>query len=143
MKNGFVADANVGVAWAVYSQASPETDFLLDAVASGEQLFVPSLWPFEVANALTVLVRRKKILQGDRETALQALSSLPLIVDEEGISRAFRETAVLANKTGLTVYDAAYLELAIRRRLPLATTDLELVKIAERHKVHLLLSSPR
>jgi len=66
MKNGFVADASVGVAWAVASQASGETDTLLDAVASGTPVIVPPLWPFEVVNALTVLTRRKKILPEDR-----------------------------------------------------------------------------
>jgi predicted nucleic acid-binding protein len=141
MKNGFVADASVGVAWAVPAQASTDTDTLLDAVASGTPVVVPSMWPFEVANALTVLARRRKILPEDRETAVTALHGLPTAVDDEGISLALTKIADLAGETGLSVYDAAYLELAIRRRLPLASTDSELVKAAKKHKVRVLLAS--
>ena len=138
MKNGFVADASVGVAWAVPSQASAATDTLLDAVASGSPLVVPCLWPFEVANALIVLTRRRNILAEDRDVALTALARLPLHVDDEGASHALSKIAALANETGLSAYDAAYLELAIRRRLPLASTDRALLKAARRLRVQVL-----
>ena len=74
MRDGFVADSSVGVAWAVHSQACKATDALLDEVAAGAPLIVPTLWPFEVANSLLVLLRRKKILAEDRDRALGALA---------------------------------------------------------------------
>jgi predicted nucleic acid-binding protein len=140
MKNGFVADASVGVAWAVHAQASAETGKLLDAVASGTPFVVPSLWPFEVANALIVLARRRMILAVECEQALAALARLPVSIDDEGTLHALTDVADLASKTGLSVYDATYLELAVRRRLPLASTDEPLVKAARKHGVHVLLS---
>ena len=62
MSEGFVADSSVGVAWAAHSQASEATDQLLEKVAAGQPLVVPTLWPFEVANSLLVLLRRKRII---------------------------------------------------------------------------------
>jgi len=61
MSEGFIADSSVGVAWAVPSQASHATDDLLDTVATGSPLVVPTLWPFEVANSLLVVLRRNRI----------------------------------------------------------------------------------
>ena len=84
MSDGFIADSSVGVAWAVPAQASDATDGLLDELAVGTPVIVPTLWPFEVANSLLVLLRRKKILAPERDRALGALSRLPLVVDDEG-----------------------------------------------------------
>ena len=84
MSEGFIADSSVGVAWAVHSQASEATDELLERVAAGTPLVVPTLWPFEVANSLLVLLRRKKILAEERDRALGALARLPVVVDDEG-----------------------------------------------------------
>ncbi len=69
MIDGFIAHSPVGVAWAVHSQAIAATDELQDRVAQGSPLVVPTLWPFEVANSLPVLLRRKKIL-ADRNSKL-------------------------------------------------------------------------
>ena len=139
MSDGFVADASVGVAWAVYSQASLATDQLLDKVAAGASLVVPTLWPFEVANSLLALFRRKKILSEDRDRALGALARLPLVLDDEGSRLALGKTSALAAAHSLSVYDAAYLELAIRRRLALASRDEALCKAAQGCRVKLLL----
>jgi predicted nucleic acid-binding protein len=139
MSEGFIADASVGVAWAVHSQASEATDDLLDRVAEGIPLVVPALWPFEVANSLLVLLRRKRILAEERERALGALLRLPLGVDDEGPRLALGSISELAAQHGLTVYDAAYLELAMRRKLPLASRDAALCKAARGCRVELLL----
>ena len=139
MSEGFIADSSVGVAWAVHSQASDATDQLLDDVAGGTPLVVPSLWPFEVANSLLVLLRRKRILPEERDRALDALAGLPLVVDDEGGRLPFGRTSELAAEHGLSVYDAAYLELALRRRLPLATRDDALRKAARDWRLKLLL----
>ena len=139
MSEGFIADSSVGVAWAVHSQASDATDDLLDQVAAGTPLIVPTLWPFEIANSLLVLLRRKKILAPERARALEALARLPFTVDDEGPRLALGHISELAADHGLSVYDAAYLELAVRRRLPLASRDLALCKAAQSGRVNLLL----
>ncbi len=139
MSEGFIADASVGVAWAVPSQASNTTDDLLDQVAAGTSLIVPTLWPFEVANSLLVLLRRKKILAAERDRALGALARLPLVLDDEGPRLALGRTSALAIEHGLSVYDATYLELAVRQKLPLASRDEALCQAAQRCRVKLLL----
>jgi len=139
MSEGFIADSSVGVAWAVHSQASDATDQLLDKVAAGTPLVVPTLWPFEIANSLLVLQRRKKLLAEERDRALDALARLTIAVDDEGCRLAFGTTSELAAEHGLSVYDAAYLELALRRKLPLASRDGALCKAAKDCRVKLLL----
>jgi predicted nucleic acid-binding protein len=139
MSEGFIADSSVGVAWAVPAQASNATDGLLDELAVGTPVVVPTLWPFEVANALLVLLRRKKILAPERDRALGALSRLPLVVDDEGSRLALWRISELAGEHGLSVYDATYLELAVRRKLPLASRDEALCKAAQACRVKLLL----
>ena len=139
MSEGFIADSSVGVAWAVASQANDVTDKLLDEVATGTPVVVPTLWPFEVANSLLVLLRRKKILAPERERALGALARFPLVLDDEGGRLALGRISALAVEYGLSVYDATYLELAMRRKLPLASRDEALYKAAQGCRVKLLL----
>ena len=139
MIEGFIADSSVGVAWAVHSQASAATDELLDRVAAGTPLVVPTLWPFEVANSLLVLLRRKKLLAAERDRAIAALARLPLVVDDDGPRLALGRISELAAEHGLSVYDATYLELAVRRKLPLACRDEALCKAAQGCHVKLLL----
>ncbi len=139
MRDGFVADSSVGVAWAVLSQSSDATEHLLREVASGTSLVVPALWAFEVANALLVLARRKKISLEQCARARRALGRLNPVVDEEGPRAALDQISDLAQEHALTTYDAAYLELALRRGLPLASRDQELNRAAKRCGVSLLL----
>ncbi len=119
----FVADASVAVGWVHPAQATAETEAMLDAIAEGAILEVPALWPLEVANALTVLVRRRKLTENERQTALGWLRALPLRVDHEMSSLAFSLLSELATTHHLSVYDAAYLELAHRRKLMLSCND--------------------
>jgi len=139
MSDGFIADSSVGVAWAMPSQASDATDDLLDEVVAGTPLVVPTLWSFEVANSLLVLLRRKRILAPERDRALGALARLPLVVDDEGPRLALGRISEMAGEHGLSVYDATYLELAVRRKLPLASRDQALCKAAQGCRVKLLL----
>lgn len=98
----------------------------------------PALWPLETANALLALARRGKITNGERELAVGWLSKLPLDLDHEGASMAFGKLVQLASDQSLTIYDATYLELAIRKRLPLASEDGPLRQAARRCRVRLL-----
>ena len=108
---------------------------MLDAIAEGAIIEVPALWPLEVANALTVLVRRGKLTEAERQAALGWFRALPLRVDHEMATLAFSTLASLAVKHHLSVYDAAYLELAGRRKLPLCCKDGPLRQAAVRHGV--------
>lgn len=123
MTPSVVVDASVAIGWVHRSQATPLTDALLDAIAAGTVLDVPALFPLEVANALTVLTRRRKLTTSERATALGWMRGLPLRVDHEMSALAFSSLADLADRYTLSVYDAAYLELALRRRLPIACKD--------------------
>ena len=121
----------MGFAWVHPDQATTATDQLLDEVADGATVVVPVLWFVEMANGLLVLQRRRKITAAERRTALRTLSDLILVVDEEAGRVAFQKTSELAEKHGLTVYDATYLEVVVRRKLSIATRDSALKAAAK------------
>ena len=132
---GLVLDSSVALAWLLPDERSAAT---LDRVIS-DRAIVPGLWPLEVGNALLVAQRRKRITSEQRFAALRVLSDLPISVDAETASRAWTDTVALADRHRLTLYDAAYLELAVRRSLPLATFDANLRRAAERESVGIAL----
>jgi predicted nucleic acid-binding protein len=132
MSERFVADASVGVAWVHPAQATPQTEAMLQAVYDGAVVEAPALWPLEVANALLVLVRRKKLAAGERQRSLIALQNLSVELDHEMSSLAFTRLSTLAEEHRLSVYDAAYLELALRKKLPLGCKDGPLREAAKR-----------
>ena len=123
MSHVFVADASVAVAWVHPGQATPETASMLEAIAGGATIEVPAIWPLEVANALTLLVRRRKLTEGDRRLGVSRLRELPVTVDHDMAAFAFTTLSDLALAHDLSVYDAAYLELAQRRKLVLGCKD--------------------
>ncbi|HEV2718913.1 MAG TPA: type II toxin-antitoxin system VapC family toxin [Thermoanaerobaculia bacterium] len=137
MTPAFVVDASVAVGWIHPAQATTRTAAMLDAMAEGATLEVPALWPLEVANALVVLVRRRKLTEEEREIALGWLRVLPIRVDHEMSSLAFSRLSELAAAHRLSVYDAAYLELAQRRKLPLSSNNGPLRKAARNCGVQL------
>lgn len=92
---------------------------------------VPAHWPLEVANGLQMAVRRGRIDTVFRSECLRELAAIPITLDQETVDRAWSETIALADTYGLTIYDAAYLELALRRDLPLATHDKALLSAAQ------------
>jgi uncharacterized protein (TIGR03382 family) len=132
-----VADASVAIGWVHPAQATVQTDAMLDALGEGATLDVPALWPLEVANALVVLQRRRKLTQYEREAGLAFLRGLPIRVDHEMAALAFSHLSELASAHQLSVYDAAYLELAQRRKLRLACKDGSLRKAARRAGISL------
>jgi predicted nucleic acid-binding protein len=138
MSPGFVSDSSIGIAWVVLSQASPATDRLLDDVEGGTAFLVPVLWMFEVSNALLALYRRKRIQRDEYEQGLSNLAGSRPLVDDEGPRLAFGAISRLAEKHELSVYDAVYLELALRRGLPLASRDAALNKASKRVGVQTL-----
>jgi len=133
----FVADASVAIGWVHPAQATAHTRAMLDAIAEGATLEVPALWPLEVANALAVLQRRRKLTEDERQAGLGWLRGLPLRIDHEMALLAFSRLSELAAAHQLSVYDAAYLELAQRRRLVLGCKDGPLRTAARRAGVGL------
>jgi len=133
----FVADASIAIAWVHPSQATKHTDAMLESIAAGGRLEVPALWPLEVANALVVLQRRRKLTEEERLLALRWLRGLPLRIDHEMAALAFSELSELAGAHQLSVYDAAYLELARRRGFALGCKDGPLRKAAKKAGVAL------
>jgi predicted nucleic acid-binding protein len=108
---------------------SLDTDFLNQVTEKGA--VVPSLWSLEVGNVLLIAERNKRITPDQRHKALYALKELPITVDVMTSDNAWLETMALAESYGLTLYDASYLELALRRSLPLATFDKSLKQAAK------------
>jgi len=133
----FVADASVAIGWVHPAQATAHTRAMLDAIAEGATLEVPALWPLEVANALAVLQRRRKLTEDERQAGLGWLRGLPLRIDHEMALLAFSRLSELAAAHQLSVYDAAYLKLAQRRRLVLGCKDGPLRTAARRAGVGL------
>lgn len=99
---------------------------------------MPVLWLWEVANVLQVNVKRGRHNRNFRDGALADLALFPIKEDAEAGGQAWSRSLVLAERHGLTVYDAAYLEVAVRRRLPLATLDQELRAAAKAERIELL-----
>ena len=139
MKDGWVVDASVAIAWIHPAQATEATNNLRAQLKNGWPLVVPAIWFQETANALLVLERRKKLQANERQQALLALKSLNLKIDHDGIANVFSRTSELADAHGLSVYDATYLELAVREQLPLATNDPALREAAANCGTQLLL----
>jgi len=117
-----VLDASLTLSWYFEDEQTAESDALLDQVADNGAC-VPSLWRLEVANGFQVAVRRKRLDSRFRDTALGQLNRMPIVVDSDTNVHAWTSTLLLADRFQLTLYDAAYLELAQRRHLPLATLD--------------------
>jgi len=126
----FVPDASATLAWLLESETSDWSEVLLERFGSGYTAVVPSHWALEVANALLVAVRRGRIDKKNSVELFRGLLALPIRVDTCSSEAIFRQVFAFAEQYGLTVYDAAYLELAAREGVPLATLDAELQNAA-------------
>jgi predicted nucleic acid-binding protein len=127
----FVLDASVTACWAFEDEDHPQADLALRR-ARTEEAVVPSLWWFEVRNILVVNERRKRITESGTTNFLRGLNRIPIRVDRVPVEA---EVLRLARAHRLSVYDAAYLELARREGLPLATLDRALAGAARAENV--------
>ena len=132
-----VLDTSVTMAWVYADEMSRPVREVFDQVTESGA-WVPSLWRLEIANVLEMGVRRGRHDAAFLEMTLADLTLLPIQVDPDTNDRAWGATIRLAERHRLTVYDAAYLELALRRGLPLATLDRELRVAAKAEDVTLL-----
>lgn len=126
----FVVDASVALAWHFEDEASEYADRILERLRD-DRAAVPPVWALEVANALVVAERRGRLSPARVARAVELFSELPISVYDLSVSPALDAVRALARAHGLSAYDAAYLELAIREGLPLATQDRALRAAAE------------
>lgn len=133
MVTGVVLDTSIAACWAFSDESHELAGRTLDFVA-GERGWVPALWWYEVRNALIINERRGRIDREGTAAFLRSLSKMPIMADSGHEERA---VLTLARTHSLTVYDAAYLELSLRRGLPLATLDKVLRKAAKKEGVAL------
>jgi predicted nucleic acid-binding protein len=130
----FVLDASVAACWALDDEHHPIADAAIDRTRS-EGMIVPSLWWFEMRNLLIVAERRKRSTVDKTNAFLDQLKRLDLFIDRSpGEEKIFH----LARQHALTIYDASYLELAIRAAVPLATLDRKLAVAAQHEAVSLI-----
>jgi predicted nucleic acid-binding protein len=132
-----VLDSSVALAWVYMEERSQAIANVLDQVSSAGA-WVPSLWRLEIANVLEMGVGRGRVDAAFRDATLADLELLPIQTDPDTEKHAWRSTLRLADLHRLSVYDAAYLELAMRRGLPLASLDRELRVAAAAENVVLL-----
>ena len=131
-----VIDASLALSWCFEDEATPQTDLLFEYVRD-EGAVVPNLWHLELGNVLLQAEKRKRITAEDVATRLRLISILPITTDHETSAKAGQDTLSIARVEGLTMYDAAYLELAIRLGAPLLTRDERLIHAARRRGVAL------
>ncbi len=128
---GFVLDASITLSWCFKDECTALTDQTLKLLET-EQAFVPEIWSLEIGNILILAERKKRIKYADIVQFLELINKLNIEIDNETSSKAFNEILYLAHSEKITTYDASYLELAMRKGVPLASKDLQLCKIAER-----------
>jgi predicted nucleic acid-binding protein len=127
---GLVLDCSIVMAWYFVDESSAYADAVARQLRD-MMAFVPLNWPLEVTNTLTVGERRKRSTQAQAASLLKNLAAVPITIDDETNLHAWSTTLSLAREQNLTAYDAAYLELAMRRGLPLATLDDKLKAAAQ------------
>ena len=128
----FVLDSSVTMSWFFDDEATAATDQLLDRLNSDGRAIVAAHWALEVSNTLLMAERRKRSTLAESSHFIAILDALPIETDQETVSRASTSIMELARAQGLTLYDSAYLELAMRRSLPLATLDKQLRAAAKK-----------
>ena len=128
--NSLVLDASIALCWCFEDQSTDYTETVFELLAGGKKAIVPFIWPLEVTNALLSGERRKLITTAQVTSIIEEFGSWTIQVDSRGVDRAFQQILTTARTFRITTYDAAYLELAMREALPLATVDKELLKAA-------------
>ena len=131
MSDILAVDASIAMSWCFPDEADGYAYAVLDALPDSTAM-APSLWPVELANALAMGERRKRITRSDTTRFLALIAALPIDIDSETSARALDFVLPLARAFSLTAYDATYLDLAMREGLILATLDVDLRKAAQK-----------
>ena len=132
----FVLDNSVVMAWCFADEEGDYADTVLASLENAEAI-VPAIWPLELGNVLIVAERRKRLNEADSIRFLALLDDLPICVVQESPERMTKEIIALARERQLSTYDASYLDLAMRKGLPLATQNSVLKQAAQKCKVQI------
>jgi len=132
----FVVDNSVVMSWCFKDETNNYADKILDRLIE-EAAVVPSVWPLEVANVLLAAERQRRLSESDSIRFLTLLSQLPITVEHER-PEIMKDLLALGRENDLSSYDASYLNLAMKKGLPLATLDNKLIKAAGRVNVPVL-----
>ena len=138
LPDAYVLDCSMTLGWFFEDEATAESDRLFQAMPAAV-VSVPALWHLELANSFNVALKRKRTDETRITQFIERLLQQRILTDRMSSERALAYLRPLAIKHDLTVYDAAYLDLAIRSGLPLATLDLQLQKAAKTVSVGLVL----
>lgn len=134
----FVVDASMTLSWCFEAESTPFTEAILDSLTKDFEALVPAIWPLEMANALLVGERLKRVTTAEVSSILKRIVDLPISVDPIRVESAFGTILFLARKEHLSEYDASYIELALREGVPLATLDERLRHAASNSGVPLI-----
>jgi predicted nucleic acid-binding protein len=135
----FVLDNTVTMAWCFTDETTEFTETLLSRLSNlTDSAIVPALWLYEVVNVTELAVRNGRITAEKADAFLESLADLPIEIENPTLSQMFVSVRALAGQYNLTAYDASYLDLAIRHKLPIAASDKALTKAARAAGVNLV-----
>jgi len=138
MAGSFVVDNSVVMSWCFKDETNQYADAILDCLSEATA-FVPSIWPLEVVNVLLVAERKKRFSEADSVRFITLLSQLPIIVEHERPERRMTDLLALARSNNLSSYDASYLDLSMRKGLPIATLDTRLITASKKTNIPILM----
>lgn len=127
-------DASLTLAWALPDEASQYTDDMLGRVTAGKA-WVPPLWPYEIGNGLLMAQRRNRLSAAQSSAFVEELLKLPIEIEQRSVRGVLETLITLSVSYALTAYDMAYLDLALRKGLPLMTQDKALREAAAKSGV--------
>jgi len=127
----YVLDCSMTMAWLFEDESTKKSEQLLTRLSESETALVPASWTWEVSNVLLVAQRRKRITRAQATGFLEMLKVLPIGIDTKAIQQAREATFELALEKQLSSYDAAYLEIALRKQLPIASLDKQIIRVAK------------
>lgn len=130
----FIGTYFVKRAWCFEDEATKYADAVQEILIN-HRAFVPAIWPLEVANVLLVAERNKRISEADSGRFIALLSQLPIEVVQSEPGRVFHDILSLARQHKPSSYDASYLELAIRKGLPIASSDKAIIRASQSIKI--------
>lgn len=133
MKESFVIDNSVVMSWCFKDERSQYADSVLDQLQEATA-YTPPIWPLEVVNVLLVAERKKRLSKADSVRFITLLSQLPIIVEYDRAD-SMKNLLTLARVNELSIYDAAYLDLSLKKGLAIATIDTRLIEAAKRTDV--------
>lgn len=136
MGTEFVIDNSIVMTWCFQDEFNKYANTVLEQL-NKNQAFVPSIWPLEITNVLLVAERRKRLNKAESIRFIELISNLPIAIEQEPPTRIFQEVISLAREYHISTYDASYLDLAMRKGIPLATLDKGLKQAAKKSKVEL------